>query len=548
MKHFTCEREGLKQTLGPQVLGDYDGSGLWRVFLGKLASTREQLLVEFHEGLHHELQLSSAWGVICAASAALAREGFRAAELNELVHDMVESSRITHETFATVISGLALGEAETTELLLGNELYSQYFRSGLALVARDDASNAQLYHGAIAAVLRVCMSPINAFGYLRRGFGQLCTGDVDIVRDIPDARLAAYHSLRGPHSWQRIFDELLDAHRPRFRNEIHGQPAPLPDEQSAEFTDLRAFEEEILLPSCYRHVQQLLEQEGMGSVGVGQQSKLALALKSAVHQVNKSLGERIRVVTQRRSVAQDMLEFDRQQVVLCDRLPASREMFTGSPQQLDAYRTEDPDTPHTCGVWMSRAAAAKQWDFPRLDEVPEVLIALVQGTASASGDGICFAVLPSALSPREVQTLVGGELPVVVLTTLSSLVDPVLEALLRRVSPVFVLMDLPIAWHVNHWIDQGAEVRFAVSPLTGIGTAELWLAAFMLDTIPGLVFVNIAGSAAISFLSERIRDRHDDGSLVVDPDVLRRNRAGINLAVSHIFSLWSVLDQNGTQA
>lgn len=44
---FACERAGLAQALGPSTLGDYDGSGLWRVFLSRLATTREQLLVEF---------------------------------------------------------------------------------------------------------------------------------------------------------------------------------------------------------------------------------------------------------------------------------------------------------------------------------------------------------------------------------------------------------------------------------------------------------------------------------------------------------------------
>lgn len=540
MSQFACERAGLAQTLSPQTLGEYDGSGLWRVFLGVLTSTREQMLVEFHEGLHHELQSSSAWGLVCAVASALAADGFRTSDLNDLATRMIDASRLTHETFATVISGLAVGEAETVELLLGNALYSQYFDGGLALVSRDSAPNSQLYHTAIAAVLRVCMNPTGMFSLVERGFGQLHMDDVGLAQESPDARLAAYRALDGPSSWQYVLAELFDTHHSRFRVEH----ARLPDEQSEEFADLRAFEEEVLLPSCYRHAQQVLEQAGMVSLHVGQQSEFARALKSAVEEVDPALGQRLRVVTERRSVAEDMLEFDRQQIVLRKRLSASTEAFTGSPVQLAAYRVDDPVSPHTCAVWVSRRAAAKQWDLSEVGEFSDTLVALVQGTASSTGDGVSLAIFTGTPSPRQVQTLVGEALPVVVLTTHSSLVDQSLQALLSRATPVFVVMDLPVAWHVNHWIDQGAAVRFAISPLTGVPAAELWLAAFMLDTTPGFVFLSMGGSAAISLLSERIRARHNE-SLKVDPDVLKQNQVGINLAISHIFALWSVLDQNG---
>lgn len=539
MSQFACERAGLAQSLHPQTLEDYDGSGLWRVFLGALTGTREQLLVEFHEGLHHELQASSAWGLVCAIASALARGGFRTSELNAMALRMIEASRLTHETFATVISGLAVGEAETSELLLGNRLYSQYFDEGLALVSRDSAPNSQLYYAAVTAVLRVCMNPSAMVGFVERGFSQLNAFDPRLDQASPDARLSAYRALGGAHSWQNVFAELFETHRLRFR--VEGEL--LPEEHSGEFTELRAFEEEVLLPSCYRHAQHVLDRAGLESVSVGKQSAFARALKSAAGEVDPALGRRLRVVTGRRSVAEDMLEFDRQQIVLRTRLLAHAEAFTGTPRQLAAYQIDEPVTPHTCAVWVSRSAATKQWDLSAA-EVPDVFAALVQGTATRDGDGVSFAIFDGTPSPRCVQTRVGEALPVVVLTTHSSLVDRSLQALLSRATPVFVVMDLPIAWHVNHWVDQGGEVSLAVSPLTGVPTAELWLAVFTIDTTPGFVFLCIGGSAAVSLLAKRIRDRHTTG-VTVDPDILLHNRAGIDLAVSLIFSLWSVLDQNG---
>ncbi|MGV0041664.1 hypothetical protein [Mycobacterium colombiense] len=498
------------------------------------------MLVELHEGLHHELQSSTPWGLVCAVASALAAEGFRTSDLSDLTVRMIDASRLTHETFATVISGLAVGESETVELLLGNPLYSQYFDDGLALVARDSAPHSQLYCAAVSALLRVCMSPAGMFGLVERGFHHMHGDGVGSPQDSPDARLAAYRTLGGPSSWRDVFAELFDTHRARFRVE-HER---LPDEHSEEFADLRVLEEEILLPSCYRHAQRVLEQAGMESVPIGKQLQFTQALKSAVEQVDPAFGQRLRVVAERRSVAEDMLEFDRQQIVLRQRLPVSTEAFTGAPGQLAAYRVDDPVTPYACAIWVSRRAAAKQWDVSGMIEVPDTLVALVQSTAASNGDGASLAIFTGTPSPRQVQTFVGEELPVVALTTHSSLADQSLQALLSRVTPVFVVMDLPIAWHVNHWLDQGAAVRFAVSPLTGVPKAELWLAAFMLDTTPGMVFLNMGSSAAISLLSERIRARHNE-SLTVDPEVLQQNQTGINLAISHIFSLWSVLDQNG---
>lgn len=43
-------------------------------------------------------------------------------------------------------------------------------------------------------------------------------------------------------------------------------------------------------------------------------------------------------------------------------------------------------------------------------------------------------------------------------------------AALQQVEPVFVVMDLAVAWHVDGWIRQGATIRFGISRSAGSAT------------------------------------------------------------------------------
>ncbi|GAA0713771.1 hypothetical protein Drose_26145 [Dactylosporangium roseum] len=76
---FRCEHGGLPDLLGTGLLGGYDGAGAWTVVLPALRDSDEQQLVETQEGLHHELRVSSAWGLVSAMASLLAMRGTRPA-------------------------------------------------------------------------------------------------------------------------------------------------------------------------------------------------------------------------------------------------------------------------------------------------------------------------------------------------------------------------------------------------------------------------------------------------------------------------------------
>jgi hypothetical protein len=108
-------------------------------------------------------------------------------------------------------------------------------------------------------------------------------------------------------------------------------------------------------------------------------------------------------------------------------------------------------------------------------------------------------------------------------------------------------MDLPVAWHVDDWIRQGATVRLALVPLTGLAVnIELWLLVLTVDRRPGLRFLNVGGKVGVSILAERLRRRHGD-DLVIDGEILRRDTNAVNAVLTSVFDTWHVLDQDGVQ-
>lgn len=543
---FACGR-GLASALDSRLLGSYDGAGAWRIYASEIRSGEEQLYVEMHEGLHHEYQASTGWGLVSAMASELAIRGYRTGPLRSLFERMVTLSRTPHEMFATALSSFAVGEEHAYELLLDNVLYTQYLRRASVLVPRADTPSPRFYHAAVGAVLRAVMSPSSALDVLDVGFARLAADHVP-GDNHPEARLAAYEAASRALDWAEVLGSLARQH-PGQAGRPWGSPRdPLPDEDTEEFLALRVFEEEVLVPACYRAVQHLLDSAGFPTIAFGRQSELARRVKEAVADVDAELAARLRIVTERRPVADDGLQYDRQQLVLRSPLPAAVHVFTGSIGDRGFLEWDGSSGPTALGVWMTAAAARKQWAFsPGDDEaLPVVLAALVQvGTDQASGVPLTVLATLDPVGPRHVQDLLGDATPLVCVTTLSSLADEGLVRTLGSVEPVFVLMDLPVAHQVASWLAQGASVRMAASPLTGTAT-DLMLLAFRVDQAPAFVFLSINGTGGTSMLIERLRRTHGD-ALTIDPDVLLEHQAGINLAITKVLATWHVLDQDGTE-
>ncbi|MEO7261788.1 MAG: hypothetical protein ABI047_11110 [Jatrophihabitantaceae bacterium] len=105
---FRCERTGLSTVL----LGGYDGTGTWTIIGPDISDGAEHLVVQAHEAMHHELQLSTTWGRLCAILGLLGQRTARPARYLDLFDAAVDGSRTVHELYATVLSdGIATQRA-----------------------------------------------------------------------------------------------------------------------------------------------------------------------------------------------------------------------------------------------------------------------------------------------------------------------------------------------------------------------------------------------------------------------------------------------------
>ncbi|SES40029.1 hypothetical protein SAMN04487818_112145 [Actinokineospora terrae] len=511
------------------LLGGYDGSSSWSVVLPGLRGSDEQQMVEFHEGLHHELQVTSPYGLVTALAASLARRGFRVNGLSELFIDLVQESTQVHETFATALSTELVGEARARELLAGNAEYLGHLDRAHALVAAGEGGREVRRHvgaTARAAVLRAVMAPRGVIEVVEQGFGRV---DCDSIVEswTPDWRLTAFERHHDREAWLGLLTSLGE--------EFADDPAD----------SAVAVQEEVLW-RCYAFVTNTLDAAGSPTIGKGEQVGFAEALRDAVGAVDEELAGRLNIVVERRPVLDDALDYDRQRLRLRERLPAASVEPDVTLGVLKLFHNKGlNDSVHVCGVWLSRRVADKQFDFAPGTRLPELLAALMTPIRFGGEETLLFGSLPAGASPREAQRLL-GEASLLVLTTHLTLRDPECLALLRTVAPVFVLMDLPIAWHVEDWLRQGAAVSMCLVPLDGIEDLDLQVLVIGIDRFPGMRFVHVGAQIGSTLLIDRLRGLHGD-RLAIDPELVRGHGVALNHVLSHVLGAWHVLDQDGVE-
>ncbi|MGQ4436276.1 MULTISPECIES: hypothetical protein [unclassified Streptomyces] len=540
---FACQRDGLTRTLDRGLLGGYDGAGAWRAELPEFQGPEEQLMVENHEGLHHELQASSPWGRLTAHASLVSRAGFRRGVLGEIFDVMVEGCRQTHECFATTLSASVLGVARTRALLAHNTRYHGYLAHGLSLVEGDDIPW-QFRETAASMVLRCCMAPRSVFTMLDKGYERLGVRDL-VEEDQPDHRLAAFTRVGGPSSWAPLFESIVGEH-PERGGDRGGPDVRQSPEDEDQLERLRSFEEDVLVKLFYEHCTSVLDAAGLPSVSWADLPSLPDVHIATVNRVSPELASVMRSVTGRRPMEQDTLEYDRQGAGLRNRLPVELLPAHETSAFSEAFEVADQDGDRCAvGVWLDRAAAVRQFDFPCPESLPDPVIALLVPARAAAGEPVVrIGLLPSDTTPLTCQQGLKGA-ALVVLATQSVLIDPLpgVQQALMSVEPVHVLMDLPVLPHLRHWCEQGVTVRWALIPLQGAG-AQLSLAAFEVEAAPGMVFLHIGTRLAVGWTIQNVL-ADGSGRLVHDPALLGRAQAELGLVVGTVLSAWSILDQAG---
>lgn len=544
MDTLKCGRIGLGDTLRFGFLGGYDGAHLWTLASANFRGGEEQRMTELHEWLHHELQSSSPWGLVSAMAWLLSNRGFRKHALSELFQVMVTESQNTHEVFATTLSATWMGIDRAHDLLRGNSDYRAYLNRGLALVDPADAQLWQFHHAAMNSAISVCMRPAGAFGLLARGFRDLTRWDLDREHDSPDRRLEAFERHGGPSSWGPVFRELLEQHPDRGGDTSTGPGRAFPEDPD-ELDRLRRFEEEILLPRCHAHVCDVLAEAGFDSISVREQSRLANAAVSAVAEADADLADQFELIKNRRPIFEEAGQYDRQQVLLRERLPVKVVDERDTTHNLDWFRMPDgASREYACAMWIDRDVARKQFAFADDVELPDPVTALVAVVDAPDGRFIRLGLLSPEATPQVCQQMLGPT-PLVVLSTHATLSRHAQAlALLQTITPTFVLMDLPVARHVGHWVSQGAVVRVHVHEVDH-GDARLTVAELAIGRQHPFVFLLVGFETGTAVLIDQLRRRHPNGLDETATDIDEAVEYASGLAVNLVLNSWHLLDRRG---
>lgn len=543
---FRCRSGRLGDSLRAGLLGGYSGSGSWSIFVEEIADADEHMVVQVHEALHHELQVSSIWGQITALSALLAEGGHRPLALSEVFDHGVIASTAVHEMYATFLADATLRKKTHRDVLEGNSEYSGYRDRAVALLPTEGVSD-QIRIGATAAVLRALMQPRSLVGLVEKlDFSTLRAADIRRHVPVgPDARLDVLERVSQRVEWAELLADL-DRLDPRHQERILGENRPTEAEDMALLQEQWDFEVQEVQRRCHELVSEQLGSTDSGCLPWAELRNLAEAVRSAVVLVDPSLAEVLAIGDDLPVDNADVLEFARQRIVL--REPMVVEEIGSNAQQvlaaLEGFVVQaGTGDEHVLGIWADPGFLRKQFSFEGpLGPDPTTVLFTRASTGVAGGSVARVGNLRGLASPRELQRQL-GDVPLIALTSHLSLVREEVATTLDAVEPVFVWMDLPIGWHVDHWLSQGASVRFAVATVDR--ERELAMLGMQVDRAPHLRFIHIGGLLAMGSLFERLRQRHGEEQLSHDQSVISDEGHGFTLVARHIVNTFSTLDQDG---
>jgi hypothetical protein len=396
----------------------------------------------------------------------LAKSGIREHALTELFDYAVEHSSDVHELYATYLADALGRERHERDVLAGNDRYSDFRRRAQALLITNASFDGTLPVAATAAILRCCMAP---------------GGLADVVVDLdfqtlslarlrravglgPDERLALFESLNtDPAAWRELLREL-SAQDPGHQQKILAEHRSTTPSDLQALTQQWSFEVQVVQRRCYELAAEMLAQAGEPTLPWSQLDRLTERIAHAGAAADPSLQEVLSVGDLMPTDGADLLEFSRQAITLRPRLPLeilAREETETLALVEGLLVQQGTEQEHLCAFWTDPQLLDKQ--FVVEDPNLEAQVCLFTRSRNAEGQPVArIGLLDPQHTARQLQEIVAPT-PLLVLTTQSALVHEEVAAALATVEPVFVLMDLPIGWHVDHWVRQGARVRYAVA-------------------------------------------------------------------------------------
>ncbi len=526
---FACADDGFESGSARGVLGGFDGRDARDLHAYAVSPGDEQLLVSIHEHLHHELQWSTAWGLVAAMSGLLADAGVGTESHRRIAALLNGGARMVHERFATTVSVGVLGVPKGRELLSGNVRYLGYLEAGLALGGPADGAPWQFRESAAQMLLRALMQPRELLDLARRGLDGIRIRDLAAIPS-PDRRLELIPSAGD--WWAGTFARLLARH-PERGGDLGGTWGRVLPRDENGMEAMRAFEETVLIPELAHVAAERLRENGFEILDPAEYLEVVELLRSSFMALAPSDWQ-VEVLTDRRPTSHEPLGAERERVRLHP-TPAIGELHDAGA--LAAYGR---DFLHELGgsaavlaIFLTGDAYATQFSLADLAGKPPIL-ALAGWPRLADGTRrVPLTLLRPGMPPADLAGMF-ETLPVVTVTTLSVTREAHFRDQVLALEEVFVLIDLPLNLQVRLWVEDGWDVQVAAIDLQAANGLTLLL--FRLRDLVNVWFLayrSIAGFGELAQLLDRHPDRLRTG-LAPPPAVLQR----IGMISAWLFEAW----------
>ena len=487
-------------------IGSYDGVETWTIRAGGEGSLRLQAFASLHERFHHELQHTTAWGLITRFAAEYVRAGISVPTCRRLFWAGLRHSQHVHETYATTLA-VAL-DSDYEALLEDNEVYLDHYRRGRALLAPTPASWPR-DRFLVDAVLRACMmSPALARVAVDLPRARIVDFDAPGVR--PDDRLAVLERL-----------DLTE-----LRRHVPRPPAGIEE-----------------LEQLHDAVSGDLARLGLPVMTIAEQRDAVDALFANVRKLLPTL--RVELDADRTDITSDDLEeLQRERIELNDApLPLELVTLADVPRRpADFLRDHHALGHHVLAVWARADLLARQFARPNALESRDGHVLALQAAGTAKdGEPVARLAIVEGLNDPSLLAAVISNVRVLTLTTLASLVDAPDDAAHRGKETLFALIDQPVLEWLRHTV-ASATVRWGRSRMRG--DRELTVFSFAVSALPGTIFLHMTGPVGRWYATRWLVAQPDE-RVQEDAAVVNDHSAEIDAVSQHLISAWWVFDQLG---
>ncbi len=480
------------------LLGVYR-SGQWDVYRAALSGSTSQIIVSLHERLHHELQHTTAWGLMTEMLAGLAAEHVTPADqFARLAAYGRDASRTVHETFATIHS---IGSNRRRLAWLDTNVeHRPYYDIGVRLAGGPIDANRL----GVDALLRITMASPQLLRLLAAGLDGVRLRDMSAIELRPDERLR-----------QLLFalDEVV-------------RPEP---PETTDVGSLAGYHDSVALAVRRAGIDAMTSDEIYGCFEM---------IIDSVDRLHPPLHARLEIDTTREPVDDDLEESQRERIVLRPGQGLTV-VEIDTLDGADLINFHSTFGPHLAMLWMKASQFRDQfaWNDTTLNEDDYIIALGRPHNAEGVTAGLSAFILDGAGGP-DVLARHLNKLTVITITTARSLFDAPGTATSTHVPRLYAIVDAPVLQQLEHTLGARSAVEWDSYDLHP--GDELCTTVFEVAALPGIRWLHLATIAGRSYLHTWLSTQN--------PETVRRNerrfadsRTEIDAVASFVRSTWRQL-------